>query len=357
MTTFTIMVIIGFLMIAAGVSLMATPLMTFLGTGYWIIILFFITGLFGLVQGIVEKRYNKEFYFSILSLVLGVIGLVVPGMADMSNAVLLYMAATWFIIQGVMDIVDAIADGKDGAETGEVVVGILLGALEIILGILSVAQPLGLAINLGVLIGLYYIESGMELIVTAEDECEGGNSLSTLFIVFGVMLVISGIVLFVTPLRTFFSLGYCIILLFFLNGVLGIVRAINENRFGKEFFFAILSLILGIIGFAVPDIAAMNNSILLYMAAAWFVIHGVLTIIGALESRKLGAGAAMIVIGIVLGAVEIVLGIYAAAHPLLLAISLGFLFAFSCIESGVNMIFTGSDISRAAASIRAQQYR
>ena len=115
---------------------------------------------------------------------------------------------------------------------------------------------------------------------------------------------------------------------------------------------SILSLILGIIGLVVPGAAAMNNSILLYLAACWFIVRGVLSIIAALKARREGDSTGIMILRIVLGALEIIMGIYSLAHPAVLAISLGILISFYFIESGVSMIFLGSEYSRAVAYSR-----
>ena len=86
MSGFTAIVILGVLMILGGLALMATPLITFIGSGYFIIFLFFMLGIYGVIKGISDKRYNRDFFLSILSLVLGVIGLAVPGAAAMNCA-------------------------------------------------------------------------------------------------------------------------------------------------------------------------------------------------------------------------------------------------------------------------------
>ena len=55
------------------------------------------------------------------------------------------------------------------------------------------------------------------------------------------------------------------------------------------------------------------------------------------------------VLGIALGVLEIIIGIYSAAHPAVLAVSLGVLIGIYFIESGANMIYLGSTVSRAVA--------
>ena len=181
MTSFTLIVIMGTLMILGGISMLATPLLNFISAGYLIIILFFVWGIFGIVRGISEKCFDKKFFFAILSLILGIVGLFVPGAALMNNFVILYLAAGWFIVHGVLSIIDAIAAKKDGADTGTMILGIVLGILEIILGIYSFAHPAILAVSLGLLIGFYFIESGVNAIIIGKATCQGGNSTTILF--------------------------------------------------------------------------------------------------------------------------------------------------------------------------------
>ena len=349
MSTFTVIVILGVLMIIGGISLMGTSLLTFLGAGSFIIILFFIAGVFGVIRGIHEKRYDKDFAFAVLSLILGIAGCMVPGAAAMGNYVMLYMAAVWFLIHGVLSIVSAIGKRKQGGGFIAMVIGIVFGVLELILGIYSLAFPAMLAASLGILIGFYYIESGVNVIITGADTCKGSNNMTVLFTIIGILSIIGGIAMLATPLITFLSAGYCIIMLFFFNGVLGITRGVTTKCYDKEFYLAIIALILGIIGFAVPGIGAMNSFVLLYMAAAWFVLHGILVIIATIKRKKQGAGTGMVVLGFVLGALELILGLYSFVRPAVLALGIGMLIGFYFIESGAGMILIGSDISRLVA--------
>lgn len=357
MSAFTMMVIMGVLLIIGGISLAATPLITFISAGYYVVFLFFAWGIYGIFEGVSKKRYNKNFYFAILSLVLGIIGLVYPGAVAMSNYVIIYMAAAWFFVRGIMTILDTLESKKQGAETGAVVLGICMGVLEIIVAVYSVIYPATLAVSIGMLIGFYFVESGVELIVTGSKVCEGANNVTVLFTVMGILTIIGGLAMLVTPLLTFVSTGFCIIMLFFFNGIMGIIRAIAEKKYDKEFALAIVSLLFGIIGFAVPGVAAMNNSILLTLAAIWFLVHGAMVVIKAINSKKEGATTGTVVLGVVLGVLELLIGAYSLAHPMVLAVSLGILISFYFIESGVSMIFVGSELSKAVASARANTAR
>ena len=172
----------------------------------------------------------------------------------------------------------------------------------------------------------------------------GGNQMTALIVIFGVLLIIAGVALMVTPLMTFMSAGYFIIILFFLWGIYGIVRGVREKRYGMEFFFAILSLILGIIGLIIPNAAAVtNNFILLYLAAGWFIVHGILSIVTGIQSRKEDADTSTVVLCIVLGILELIIGIYSIAHPAMMAVALGMLIGIYFIETGINAIVIGRE--------------
>ena len=57
-------------------------------------------------------------------------------------------------------------------------------------------------------------------------------------------MTIGGVFLAGSPMITFMSAGYFIIFLFLIAGIMGIIRAVYEKRYGKDFIFAILSLFL-----------------------------------------------------------------------------------------------------------------
>ncbi len=348
MTSFTMIVILGVLMIIGGISMLSTPLANFLSLGYYIIILFFIWGITGIVQGISAKRYDKRFLFAILSVILGIAGLVIPGAVEVNNTIMLYMAGGWFVLRGVLSILDALAIRKEGGSFLLMVLGIVMGVLELGLAIYSIAHPAVLALTIGFLIGFYFIESGIDAIVVGKATCEGGNNVTILFTVMGILTIIGGFSMLATPLATFLGTGHCIVLLFFINGIVSMVQAISEGRYDKEFFFALLSLILGIVAISVPGIAEAGSSVLFYMTAGWFLLRGAMTIIDAIGNQEGGAAK---IFGIVLGVLEVLMGIYSIAHPAVLAVSIGLLISFYFIESGIKMIFLGAAVSAVSGAV------
>ncbi len=160
-------IILGVLQIIGGVCMFFVPISTFGVSGYFIIGLFYIYGIFGVVRAIHEKRYRKEFAFALLSLVLGVLGMVIPGVAIMNNFIILYMIAGWLFVRAILSFVNAYTFWKSGiGGTNVIAMSILLGVLDLICAIISLRDPLALAAVLGILIGVYFIETGINTIVT-----------------------------------------------------------------------------------------------------------------------------------------------------------------------------------------------
>lgn len=176
--------------------------------------------------------------------------------------------------------------------------------------------------------------------------------MTALSIIFGIILIIGGFACAFTPIATTIGIGYFLIVLFLMYGIFGIIDCIVNKKFGVDGLFAVLSLIFGIIGFCVPNAVAMStNFMLLYFAAAWLFIHGVMTIVASVDGKKFGASTGMVVLGVILGIIEILFGIYSVAHPVFEMIVIGILIGLFFIEGGINMIVTGTVFAKVKKDI------
>lgn len=164
MKIFTI--ILGVIMALCGVSCMCTPIMTFLEAGYFLVILLFVYGIAGIVRAIMRKEYGMPFFFGILSVILGVVIMAVPGLKLMTDGMLIYMMAAWFLVQGIVNILVSLKQ-KKAAEGKGWIWTLILGILGVLLGIYSLVHPMLLAFTFGILVGIYFIESGISLIAMA----------------------------------------------------------------------------------------------------------------------------------------------------------------------------------------------
>ena len=159
-------IILGILLVAGGFSCMFTPLLTFMNTGYYVVILIFVFSVFGIIKAIVEKRFGVNFVFSILSVLLGIVMLVYPDSLLFAEGVMLIMTAIWFVMMGIVTIINSISM-KKATGSGIWILSLIFGILDILVGCYSFFHPMVLAVSLGILIGIYFIETGLTLIFSS----------------------------------------------------------------------------------------------------------------------------------------------------------------------------------------------
>ena len=160
------MTVLGILMLLCGICCVATPMLAFVGTGYFLIILLMVYGIMSIIRGLENKNFGLNFVFGIVSVVLGILILVIPGLRGLTVAVALYIMAAWFVVRGVIAICEAIKVKK--LDSGSMwILGIVAGVLAILLGVYSALHPLVLVFSMEWLVGLYFIISGVDMIAAA----------------------------------------------------------------------------------------------------------------------------------------------------------------------------------------------
>lgn len=162
--------------------------------------------------------------------------------------------------------------------------------------------------------------------------------MTALCIIFGIIMIIGGFCCMFTPLATLMGTEYFIVVLVTVVGVIGLIKSIAEKRFGAGFVFSILSIIFGIAVLCFPNLMVFTNGILVYMVAAWFVLMGFVSITTAITVAGLG-GSKLWIFQLIFGILAIVLGGYSFFHPMLIALSMGFLIGFYFIETGFTLLF------------------
>ena len=155
-------IIIGILLVICGFSCMFTPIATFLATGYYLLILLLVYGIFGIIRYFQKQSTPLNLIVSILAVIVGILCLIYPGTSLEINGLILKLIAVWLIIQGVVNIVTSINARE---EQKGWIWGVIVGILGILVGIYSFAHPGVEALTIGVLIGLYFVEAGFDMIV------------------------------------------------------------------------------------------------------------------------------------------------------------------------------------------------
>jgi len=161
----TLLCVLGVLMGLCGIALASTPIATFWETSYFFVILLLVYGAASIARGVTKKEYGGNFLFGILSVLAGLLILFVPGLKFMTSSTIIYLMAVWFLLQGAVSIALGVRGKKTNAETKKWLGSLVMGIFSIILGIYSLIHPVALAFSVGILIGIYFIISGINLVV------------------------------------------------------------------------------------------------------------------------------------------------------------------------------------------------
>lgn len=156
-------IILGILLIGCGFSCIFTPLLTFMNAGYFVVIMIAVVGIVGIVKGIAKKQFGINFVFSILSALLGIVMVLFPGSLLLAETVMLIMTAVWFVMMGIVTIINAVSAAK--AKGSKIwILQLIFGILAVLIGGYSFFHPMLVAVSLGVLIGIFFIETGCNLL-------------------------------------------------------------------------------------------------------------------------------------------------------------------------------------------------
>lgn len=143
----------------------------------------------------------------ILSLVVGVVFLFKPGN---SLAALAVIAGIFLLIDGILELADSFM--RSTSNRGMVA---LLGVLSAIVGVLLIRHPISGVAAVAILIGIWLIAAGVIRFVTAFEEYEhrGWYALA------GILELIAGIIIVANPDIGYTTLAILVGIGFILNGI------------------------------------------------------------------------------------------------------------------------------------------
>lgn len=158
-----------------------------------------------------------------------------------------------------------------------------------------------------------------------------------LSVLFGIFLIIGGILCAATPIATSFSLMYLYLVLLFVIGIVLLIRCIAYKSFGVEFIFSILTIIAGIFVLFSPNATFVTEMILLYIMAGWLIVRGVVGIVTAAHARAF-TGSGVFTCVIIVSILTVILGIYSFIHPMVFSEFLGVLAGVYFVMEGIDLI-------------------
>ncbi len=170
-------VILGILTIITGVYCLATPAMTYMALGYVVGLSMIVSSIGGIVAWRDRKKAGLADGWSlagaIVSLVLGVVLVASDAMQLLVDVAIVYVVATWLVIEGVQRVVSAIRIQRARNLLNVRILGsrwwvvLLMGTLMIVVGILSYTNPSGLVMAIGINMGLGLIIAGADMVAVA----------------------------------------------------------------------------------------------------------------------------------------------------------------------------------------------
>ena len=154
-------IFLGILMVIGGISCMFTPFHSLLAAGYMIGILLLVYGIIGIARSFTQKAGAWEWIINILSVIVGVFALVRPGSTLVIDGMLIYLLAGFFVVQGVAQIALAF---QTKLVNKYWYWSLIVGILSLILGIYCFFHPMFSAIAVGMLMGFFFVETGISMI-------------------------------------------------------------------------------------------------------------------------------------------------------------------------------------------------
>lgn len=161
-------IIIGIILVLCGISCLVAPVDTYVSAARLLAFLLLAYGVHGVVRFFKRKALVPEFIVSILAVVIAFVYLFRPAGTPPVGALvgldrfILTILGLWFLIKGGVTLVFSI---KTRYVNDGWVRGFFVGLTSLVVGIYSLAQPTFAATTAGVLIGLCYIQCGLDLLL------------------------------------------------------------------------------------------------------------------------------------------------------------------------------------------------
>lgn len=160
-------IILGILLIASGIFCIMAPVETFMSAAYFLAILLFIYGIFGIIRFFRKRALVIEFVMSVIAVVIGFIYVFRPGNTPAVGTPIgidrfvLFVIAAWFLIKGCVTVGVSVRTRDVNRQWFW---GVIAGVLSIIVGVYCFIQPVFAAAATGTLIGICFVQCGIDLI-------------------------------------------------------------------------------------------------------------------------------------------------------------------------------------------------
>jgi uncharacterized membrane protein HdeD (DUF308 family) len=141
--------------------------------------------------------------------------------------------------------------------------------------------------TVGILIGAMFLASGFQSLMVAGLLEGGARWISAIF---GVLLLIAGVISLISPEETFAGIADILGFLFLIVGAFWIIQAFQDRSVNDLWWFGLISgIAMVILAFwTAGQFFIEKQYVLLVFAGIWALFHGVGDLIRAFAIRKLG---------------------------------------------------------------------
>ena len=173
-------------------------------------------------------------------------------------------------------------------------------------------------------------------------------------IIFGVLMIISGIYCVCTPISTYFVLPW-VLGFNMLFAAVGQITTWHERKdlgvaSGYDLASSIISVLFAIV-LLINNIAQFATGMFfLYLGAIWICVIGIIRIIHALHLKTIHKELDTVILGsrwgwmLAAGIILLIIGVLCFIHPSVLAVTTGVIIGVMIISTGINIISLASYI-------------
>jgi uncharacterized membrane protein HdeD (DUF308 family) len=169
---------------------------------------------------------------------------------------------------------------------------LIFGFLWIVIALVILQFDQASITTVGVLIGLMFLFSGFQQFALGSFV---GGWLQFVMWFFGILLVIAGVIAFISPENTFAAIADILGFLFLLVGIFWIIQAFGERDTNELWWFGLISgVAMIVLAFWTGGQFFIEKAyVLLVFAGIWALFAGVNDIFRAFQLRKIGQDRAV----------------------------------------------------------------
>ena len=169
-----------------------------------------------------------------------------------------------------------------------------------------------------------------------------------LTLILGVMMIVTGVYCLFTPAMTYLTLGYIVGFNMMMDAIGGIATWSDRRRLGIADGWtlagSIASLAFSVILLGSAAMQLAVDLMIVYIAAMWLVVSGIIRIIRGVQLRKLQKALQTQAIGsrwwlvLLTGILLVAFGVLSFSDPSGLMVAIGINFGINIIVSGVGLV-------------------